>query len=138
MLIVGQIITSIHQYIHYAWFSASPAYHLTSHLPTDPQMGRRLSVTNLSSENNLPTFRLNAPVVISKVQEGGGWPTHTQLCSAFLYRNSLLSVHRQHTAVVTPPGRSHSTLLFALNLTETLPSSLCVHSHLPQVQHLPM
>ena len=27
-------------------------------------MKRRLSVTNLSSENNLPTFRLNAPVVI--------------------------------------------------------------------------
>ena len=25
-------------------------------------MKRRLSVTNLSSENNLPTFRLNAPV----------------------------------------------------------------------------
>ena len=25
---------------------------------------RRLSVTNYSSENNLPTFRLNAPVVI--------------------------------------------------------------------------
>jgi len=24
----------------------------------------RLSVTNLSSENNLPTFQLNAPVVI--------------------------------------------------------------------------
>ena len=28
------------------------------------QIERRLSVTNLSSENNLPTFRLNAPVVI--------------------------------------------------------------------------
>ena len=28
------------------------------------RMKRRLSVTNLSSENNLPTFRLNAPVVI--------------------------------------------------------------------------
>ena len=27
-------------------------------------MKRRLSVTNLSSENNLPMFRLNAPVVI--------------------------------------------------------------------------
>ena len=27
-------------------------------------MMRRLSVTNLSSENNLPTFRLNAPVVV--------------------------------------------------------------------------
>ena len=27
-------------------------------------MKRRLSVTNLSSENNLPTFRLDAPVVI--------------------------------------------------------------------------
>ena len=27
-------------------------------------MKRRLSVTNLSLENNLPTFRLNAPVVI--------------------------------------------------------------------------
>ena len=27
-------------------------------------MKRRLSVTNFSSENNLPTFRLNAPVVI--------------------------------------------------------------------------
>ena len=31
-------------------------------------MKRRLSVTNLSSENNLPTFRLNAPVVISVVE----------------------------------------------------------------------
>ena len=31
---------------------------------------RRLSVTNYSSENNLPTFRLNAPVVIrAKVKE---------------------------------------------------------------------
>ena len=30
----------------------------------------RLSVTNLSSENNLPTFQLNAPVVIrAKVKE---------------------------------------------------------------------
>ena len=28
------------------------------------EMKRRLSVTNFSSENNLPTFRLNAPVVI--------------------------------------------------------------------------
>ena len=28
-------------------------------------MKRRLSVTNLKSENNLPTFRLNAPVVFS-------------------------------------------------------------------------
>ena len=28
------------------------------------QMKRRLSVTKLSSENNLPTFRLNAPVII--------------------------------------------------------------------------
>ena len=28
------------------------------------QMKRRLSGTNLSSENNLPTFRLNAPVLI--------------------------------------------------------------------------
>ena len=27
-------------------------------------MKRRLPVTNLSSENNLPTFRLNVPVVI--------------------------------------------------------------------------
>ena len=27
-------------------------------------MKRRLSVTDLSSENNLPTFQLNAPVVI--------------------------------------------------------------------------
>ena len=27
-------------------------------------MSERLSVTNLSSENNLPMFRLNAPVVI--------------------------------------------------------------------------
>ena len=27
-------------------------------------MKRRLSDTNLNSENNLPTFRLNAPVVI--------------------------------------------------------------------------
>ena len=28
------------------------------------EVKKRLSVTNLSSENNLPTFRLNAPVVI--------------------------------------------------------------------------
>ena len=27
-------------------------------------MKRRLSVTNMSSENNLPTFQLNAPVII--------------------------------------------------------------------------
>ena len=40
------------------------------------KMKRRLSVTNLSSENNLPMFRLNAPVIIreqiklfSKVQD---------------------------------------------------------------------
>ena len=34
------------------------------------QMKRRLTVTNLSSENNLPTFRLNAPVIIrTKVKE---------------------------------------------------------------------
>ena len=28
------------------------------------EVKKRLSVTNLSSENNLPTFRLNAPVII--------------------------------------------------------------------------
>ena len=33
-------------------------------------MEERLSVTNLSSENKLPTFRLNAPVIIRmKVKE---------------------------------------------------------------------
>ena len=37
---------------------------------SENQMKRRLSVTNLSSENNLLMFRLNAPVVIrAKVKE---------------------------------------------------------------------
>ena len=31
---------------------------------SENQMKRKLSVTNLSSENNLPTFWLNAPVII--------------------------------------------------------------------------
>ena len=37
---------------------------VASQLASAP-MKRRLSGTNLSSENNLPTFRLNAPVVIN-------------------------------------------------------------------------
>ena len=34
---------------------------------TRSQLKRRLSGNNLSSENNLPTFQLNAPVVRSNV-----------------------------------------------------------------------
>ena len=38
------------------------------------KMKRRLSVTNLSLENNLQTFRLNAPVVIrAKVMTTGAF-----------------------------------------------------------------
>ena len=49
-------------------------------------MGERLSVTNLSSEKNLPTFRLNASVVIrvkvKEVQKNVG-----------IYSHALLSIY---------------------------------------------
>ena len=43
--------------------TVKPAAH-SLHYSNSTSMKRRLSVTQLSSENKLPTFRLNAPVVI--------------------------------------------------------------------------
>ena len=59
----------------------------------------RLSVTNLSSENNLPTFRVNAPVVIRvKVKE-----VQTNIA---VYSHALLRIHiigGQRSVRITPP-----------------------------------
>ena len=61
---------------------------------------RRLSVTNYSSENNLPTFRLNAPVVIrAKVKEVR---TKTLLFIATLLRIHVIG--GQRSVRIAPPS----------------------------------
>ena len=61
---------------------------------------KRLSVTNLSLENNLPTFQLNAPVMIrAKVKE--------VQTSAAIYSHALLRIlviGGQRSVRVTPPS----------------------------------
>ena len=65
---------------------------------TEIRTKRRLSVTNLSSENNLSTFRLNAPVVIrAKVK----WCVQMPI-----YSYALLRIHvsgGQRLVRIAPP-----------------------------------
>ena len=81
-------------------------YVLTKGRRDTPQ--RRLSVTNLSSENNLPTFQLNAPVVIREV---------VRKCerNTAIYSYALLRIHiigGQRFVTIAPPSLPphHSTL----------------------------
>ena len=58
---------------------------------------KRLSVTNLSLENNLPTFRLNAPVMIrAKVKE--------VQTSAAIYSHAIQVIGGQRSLRVAPPS----------------------------------
>ena len=65
-------------------------------LPSETKgiLERRLSVTNLSLEKNLPTFRLNAPVIIrAKVR------TNTAI-----YSDALLRIHIIGGQRIAPPS----------------------------------
>ena len=75
-------------------------------------MKRRLSVTNLSSENNLPTFRLNAPVVIRAESE--------EVRANFgIYSHALLRIHviegQRSVRIASPFLSPHHT--FAVMMT---------------------
>ena len=67
---------------------------------------RRLSVTNLSSENNLPMFRLNAPVVI-RVKVGKVF-SELKLVTDNLRNNLGLVIKGRQK----PEGASHTYLHF--------------------------
>ena len=76
-------------------------------------MKRRLSDTNFSSENDLPTFRLNAPVVIRAklVTTGAFSPTVSKLFFELkLVTDNLLITNW----TVRKVGAVHSFLTFVL------------------------